>query len=263
MRLGQLARRLSVTSAEIVNFLAENSIVIDDTTNTKIGDEQLRIIVAHFAPARSEEFIKPAADIEKVFTGVQPPEEPISEEESVDKSASLASAAAPDVENLTQPVNEAQVDSASNQETGLREVIKAPKMELPGLKVIGKIDLPEKKKKEEGLPLPSESLPSNEQKPERTGRPRVERNMKRGRRSEKNPVALERERKALEIELRKKQEIEREKERRKQHYHKKVTPKGPTKAVRIYDEPLISDIENEKERPKTWWGRFVQWLTSY
>src|SRR5687767_2505174 len=50
MRLGQLARKLTLRQIEIVDFLASQNIQIEDGSNTRLEDQHADLVIAHFAP---------------------------------------------------------------------------------------------------------------------------------------------------------------------------------------------------------------------
>src|SRR5688572_23426783 len=204
MRLGQLARKLSLRPAQIVEFLALNNVQIVDNSNTRIEDNHTELVINHFAPGT----------FQQMSESIDEPEEIIPVEKEL-----------PIVEVETQTETS---ESHVNEES---EVIRVPKIELSGLKVLGKIELPEPKKKEpveeqvENVNTPSvEEKPSTEQKP-RLQRPKgkkthVKRDRPQG--EWKNPLEQKREREAREAQEKKRMEIEREKEKRKKHYQQKV-----------------------------------------
>ena len=54
MRLGQLARKLAVKQNELVDFLAQKNIQIENGGNTKIEEAHLVLLLEKFAPAGLE-----------------------------------------------------------------------------------------------------------------------------------------------------------------------------------------------------------------
>jgi hypothetical protein len=144
-----------------------------------------------------------------------------------------------------------------------REVIRVPKIELSGLKVIGKIELPEPRKKEE-KPVDSEfpKEPSPEQKqeerPHKTDRKAIQHKKERKQPPHVNPLALQREREAREAAEKRRIQAEREKEKRKQHYHNKVKTVRPAKPVKPAKVEPVSTPS--APQPTTWWGKFLKWL---
>ncbi len=234
MRLGQLARKLEVTPLEIINFLANNRISIDNSTNARLEADYVALVMRHFSPTS---FFQD--DVDTIETTNTFPD------------------------NLNTTVSQVAADSLEMAHDATfieqNEVIKAPKIELSGLKVLGKIELPEIKKKEPYKPLEkSESDALKEQEMENRNQ-----TVKRYKRPTKNPIALQREREAVEAKKKREEELRQQKERRTQNYLRKVKAHQPTKAARVLREETeeLSAAELEPP-PKTWWGKFVKWLTT-
>lgn len=251
MRLGQLARKLGIRQAEIVAYLETKNIRLEEDTNARLEDEHLALITAHFDPDlyRFEE--TPA-------TGTNEIEEPVLAHEQV----AVANEKGPESKSNEDAM---QPDPGAQERI---EVIKAPKVELKGLKVIGKIELPEPKKKE-AIPAPASETAKetpHQNKPIKERRDRKGTSQQKHRkdgRSRKNPVALQREREAREAEEKRRIEAMQLKEKRTQYYYSKVRAHVPTKSARIVNEP-VEQISGKDlaENPKTWWGRFLRWLTT-
>lgn len=238
MRLGQLARKLALRPSQIVEFLANQNISLDESSNTRLEDDQVALIMRYFAPASVETVAASDADEPPVAevapglnqaTGVE------------DKSG----------EDLSRPSQVEEVKA---------EVIKAPKVELSGLKVIGKIDLPEVKKKEappaaespevKGIALPAgkKASPYKKEKPEQ-------------RAVRKNPIALQREREEQEAERKRQEKAKQEKEQRTKNYYNKVRASAPTKRIKMVEDPTTEMSAAElKQVPGTWIGKFINWL---
>ena len=110
MRLGQLARQLDIKPEKIVSFLEkEKSITITSHPNSKVEDDLIDEINNHFKPVVVEEIVTPTPFKEKK-------EEPIAE--------------TPIIKDVPAPI----------------EHIETKKAPVPQeLKIIGKIDLPNKK----------------------------------------------------------------------------------------------------------------------
>ena len=254
MRLGQLSRKLSIRSSEIVGFLKAKGIVVEDHANSKIGDDEARMIVSHFAPDMKidEPLVEEVAEL-PVEPALPEVEVVASEDTPVEKD-----------EDNTVPGNASPVEAEATESEP--EVIKAPKIELQGLKVIGKIELPEPRKKDaapvEGV-VAEVPPQAQERRPKREQRGSQNQNQKSGSRPRKNPIALQREREAREAEERKKDELKRVKESRTQYYLQKVKTSPPSKKISLIDEPLTQLHEEAADEPKTFWGKFVKWLTSH
>ena len=233
MRLGQLARKLQVRPNQIVEFLATQNIDIDNGTNTRILPEHFTLVARQFSP---DMLIEDSQD-EGVGTNV----ENIQETNEVTSADPPAETVAEDV------ANEPPIEKG--------EVIKAAKIELSGLKVLGKIELPEKLKKELTQPTENPEGPKDER------RERRPREVKRS--SAKNPIALQREQEAREARKKREEENRLRKERRTQNYLKKVKAPQPTKAARIFNEDTQQMSATDlQEEPKSLWGRIVKWFTS-
>lgn len=248
MRLGQLARKLSLRPSQLVDFLAENNIQTEEGSNTRLADEHTKMIVQHFAPNSLEEIMKPV--VEEVTQPAPEPVQVMTEEPSVAEQEQGA-------EESGGVSEDKSVDEHSEP-----EVIRVQKIELSGLKVLGKIELPEPKKKE--VKSGGESTGEEQQKAERRT-PIKSKNLKRERdqRNLRNPIEVQRQRESREIEERRKAELEREKEKRKNHYHNKVKqvkqpkPSKPVKVIIAEKKPV-----DTRPVPKTWLGKFVRWWTT-
>jgi hypothetical protein len=239
MRLGQLARKLAVRPADIAEFLAQNNIQLAASTNVRLEKEQVALIMKRFVPGWVE---SPMEEVEeKTVVNEIAPESPVSEQ---------------------LPVIEVTEDTelqSSPPETN--EVIRAPKVELSGLKVVGKIELPEPKKKEE--PLKEEDTPSENGTTERReGRRNFDTNQKRPQRPQKNPIAIQREKEAKEAQRKLQEKQALEKEKRTQKYLRNYKPTAPTKAAKLVKEELVEMTAQELgEPPKTLFGKILRWLT--
>lgn len=235
MRLAQLARKLGVRPTDIVTFLEGRAIHVENGSNFRLDDETVTLVLKEFGQAAGDDDVTPTNAV------ADNPERKVPDQPSV-----------PD--NTVEPTEPAQ---AAEQVENV-EVIKAPKVELPGLTVLGKIDLPEPKAKTEAEREDIASPASNPEKPRDRTR-KHNRDTQRGTR--KNPVALQREREAREAERKKRAEAEIEKERRRQKYLSKVKINVPTRPARIYEEE-VEELQPETvaEPPTGLWGRFLKWL---
>jgi hypothetical protein len=238
MRLAQLARKLSVRPSQIVDLLAQEQIFVEDGSNAKLNDDVVRKVLLTLAPNRLSEIMA------EQVTETEPETESISESKI------------PEQEPLdtfeSKPV--AQISAVNPSE----EIIRAPKVELAGLKVLGKIDLPQSRKQEEVKPKTegTEPILKQEQRERRPRQPREEKPWR-------NPIALQREREARENEERKQAALKEEKERKRHQYLARVKPAKPIKAMRIYDEPVQQLVQITPEtKPRTWFGKFLKWLNT-
>lgn len=244
MRLGQLARKLAIRPSQLVDYLSTRQVYFEEGSNAKLNDEYVRDIVTHFAPDRLAELL--ALQTEEAGG------ETVIEQEGLPE---LTAPEPPKAEDTGEILQEESPEKP--------EVIRAPKVELSGLKVVGKIELPQPKKKETtSEPSASESSPEIK----REDRPRQKhKKVDRKERGEswQNPIALQREREAREKEAQRRAAIERAKEKKKEHYLKRVKGGQPTKPARISDEPTERyESTQQQPKPRTWWGRFMRWLNS-
>lgn len=259
MRLGQLARKLALRPSEIIDFLASNNIVVEDSSNAKLQNEHVTLVMQRFAPAMLAEVEKELIAEEQHDVAETPVEltKPVETIEEV----LVQDNALPDDEvaiTSTLPLPAAGADADKN------EVIKAPKIALSGLKVVGKIDLPTPKKKETSAEPSAEMPVENTTPPKRRMEDRKGQKRERSYTSQprKNPIALQREREAQEAEQQKKEAAERKKEQRTRNYLNKVKS-APTKSMKLIDEQFeeisVTDVSTP---PKTWLGKFFRWLRS-
>ena len=298
MRLGQISRKLGVSQTEIVRYLSGKNLPIEEGSNVKLGEAHVRALYAHFAPSEVVDFGQ--RDEEHSGSSVdktnQWPSDSMPEEQKADKPDEAGPVVNLPVENSsTETTSAGVVPNTSSPEQN--ETIRAPRIELAGLKVIGKIDLPQPKKKDpaasedtakelavEGL-LPEgqssvissgdaaagNAAPDTGKAKERPNRRDGRRDDKRrpmgkqprDQRSYKNPIAAQREREMEEERQRRKEKAAQEKERRTQNYQKRVKHQPPTKAVRIIEEPLEQINESTFDsKPTSWFGKFMKWLRS-
>lgn len=260
MRLGQLARKIAVRPSDLVEFLDSRNIPTEEGTNTKLSDDEVRLITENLAPEKLDAVLQQNAP--------QP-------EERIEVAPVSVEEPAPVIET-TEVVAEIEhtpeIQSAEPEPTEKPEVIKAPKVALAGLKVLGKIELPQPKKKEiapvENTEV-SPEVPATEQ-PQRDARPRREHKKEHARHKDrrenkprKNPIALKREQEAREAEEKRREEAKRKKEERTNYYLERVKPSAPTKPARLYDEPVLEMKDHQtKKEPKTWLGKFWKWYRS-
>jgi hypothetical protein len=254
MRLAQLARKVSVKSTAIVDFLAAQAVVIEDNPNTKIEEEHVRMILSHFAPALLENELTALATTQDEIPAAVENESPQAEvQEEVPAIIT------------EEPAVEAPADTTTVTEE-LPDIIRAPKIELSGLKVLGKIELPEKKKKEEPEATGTTGDVLDIESTEPRIRPREKKltDRKRAERPKRNPLSEARERERREQEEKRKAEEEKRKELRKQKYLQTRQAKAPVRAekVKVEKEMKKTPVKKKKEESVSLLTRFLRWLTS-
>lgn len=133
------------------------------------------------------------------------------------------------------------------------KLIKAPKRELSGLKVLGKVELPEPKKKEE--------KETEEQKSEARKRSKLseEEREKRRLRAKQKKEAYDARQEKRKIE----QEKRKQKAKKEAHYKQQLQKAQTQKSKQKVKEPEpIIPTEPQKSKPKTWVGKFFRWLNT-
>lgn len=241
MRPAQLARKIGISPGDLADWLNTTASPLENS-NARLSDEQVGLAIQHFAPARATElwaFVRQEPEAAETPVSAEPIVEPATEESPV---------VATEVPAETPP--------ATPLPDGPIEVIKAPKVELAGLKVLGKIELPETKKKAE---TPEGEAGATESPREERRRDNRRRDNGRTQRRDSNPIAQQREREAREKEERRRQQLEQEKERKTNNYYKRVKPANPTRRARVVDEP-VDEMPATAPPPKSLWGKFLRWL---
>lgn len=288
MRLGQLARHLETTTGEIIQFLSAQGIEKKDHPNVKIEEEDEAKVIAHFKPelASKPEVLTPDTPSEPLDSSItSSKKEPIIDSnESMEsshsnleldqevpnesdnnrsKDAIELSDKDPSLDDIEEQANDEEEDPYANM-----EVIKAPKIELPGLKVVGKIELPEPKIKQTEEESTPDAIEESAENPEE---PRVIRHHRKNARkklSEEEREARrlknkkEKEKRLARQALRKKEQEKRElKQRKEDHYKQKINT--TTSAQPKKKKPGKSTLSKEnKPIPKTILGKFWRWLNT-
>lgn len=235
MRLVQISRKLDIQPSYIAKYLIDTGDAsINFGPNTKISEEQVTQIISH-------------------FSHLNPENDP--------KSTNLN-----DLE--TKKIDYSYFETQLDPEL---ETIKAPKVDLQGITVIGKIDLPQKKQA-----APSEQTEETSSEKENTTN-----NEKKVTRVHKKHTKKQHHKKILSYEEQLKQEQEsyqksqekkkkQEKHKKKEYYNtivktqqaKPTTPKKKTKAqIRKIEIQQIKRKE-EENKPTTLWGKFMKWLNT-
>ena len=178
MRLAQIARKVKVTPVEVKRFLEEKfEIEIGKDPNYKLEEKHIDAVLENFvvetesnqtetnSPAEEEKepLAEPVAEeTAAVETAIEEAEESI-ETQTTDEEAGDETEAAEDdqpeaeTEAAEDDQPEAETEEEESEEDAFvempvdpdAELIKAPKVKLDGLKILGKIELPEKKVEEE------------------------------------------------------------------------------------------------------------------
>ncbi len=276
MRLGQLARKYGISKKEVISYLKDQDPSLHSLGhNTKLDEQSVALIASHFA------------DPEKMFIDQQ--EQQVDEQQeqeqqlprdtaepvvSAPESLDQATADPEDVvapENRETPAKKEEVAIETDKLLEMLEseeepvdlskitLIKAPKKELEGLKVVGKIELPEPKKK---LTKEEKEAKSEDRRKQREPRLSEEEREKRRLKAKKKKEAYQ----ARQERRRKEKEKQRKKALSKVRYQQKVQQ---AKAIKQKQKPVAprpepaAQVEQVPSPPKTALGKLWRWLTTY
>lgn len=288
MRIGQLARKLEISPSQIIDYLEELGIEADKGVNTKLGEAGVDSVMKKFGKmpesVESEEVSDVPAE-ESIDTEEEPVE--VMEEESE-----------PEIEPVQEEEPEIETGQKEEKEEGKEEeeieVIRPEKIKLQGLKVMGKIDLPEPKPKEEPKKEPAEEtekeIKAEEAKEEVDSKPKeddsiiteaqIRADIRKHRQQKKRQPRkivhrkkrqltyeekLEKEKRLAE---KKKVDLEKQKKAQKRKSYeekmKTVQPVQPKKAKKKKAEVEVQQntVKPKTEQPKTVWGKFMRWLNT-
>lgn len=226
MRISQLSRKLNVSQTEITGLLKRRGIHDIGGGNSKLEKDHVHLVIEYF---------KPEMMVELGVSAIKKDEIPVSKlQETQSETADTKLRETDTITKKTAIIK--NIPDIDDQEE--IEVIRAPKIQLEGLKVVGKIDLPEKTKKAFVDKLPVEEakkeLPPTKVKAKKkdgqvTGK-RVERKIKF--RKRRNPEKQREEtydeklKRREREKIRMQQEIDRKKRKKKrEHYLKTVQAK--------------------------------------
>lgn len=285
MRLGQFSRKYEVKSSEIVEILDKHFRTVNNHPNIKLTSEELSYLLNQFEVRETEEGSHlqdnatddasktdhATASLPETAIDADAEENQIIAEDTALSDPQLG----PNVEG-NQP-NKADASTSIPKETpkvislekeyeeqtkGV-ETIKTEKPKLDGLKVLGKIAIPEPKEKNK-IEEKTESLKKKGE--ERTTKKRHPR------KSQKQTLSLEEQRKRKErlAWKKKQQEQKRLKEKRRAHYEKQLAKKKEVqKAKKLHKkkETTIAQVPSPKEKitphvpvKKNPLKRFWKWL---
>ncbi len=251
MRLRQLSRKLEVDTEKIIQYLKTIDLPCEDDSNAKLSDEQVEILIQKFGPL-----------IEVATEEIKPLAEPVQEEPIVVNEEPQAiqeqevTEIVKDEHQLPEP-HQSEPDEAIDAEL---DVIRAPKVELTGLKVVGKIELrtPKKKKDAEAestkeeVALPKPNRARTNGKHPKKGLPR------------KNTLTPAEQRAREEkIMQRKKKDAEKlAKKKKRENYLKKVTIKEKEKAAakKIKTETVAHKPQAKPTKNVGLITKFINWM---
>lgn len=208
MRLGQLSRQLEVSSDQIVKLLSAEFREVNNHPNIKLTEDELEFVMNHFKPVVEE--VTTASEAEDDVLADVAPEIESAPEETPESAPEFVEELRPQVITLEEEFNSQKEDLES---------FKAEKPNLEGLKVVGKIELPD--------PVIKEQKPKEEAE-DKDSDSRNSRRRERQRRSNRNGVNRATAERQKAERLAKKEKYEREqrqKELKKKHYEETVKAK--------------------------------------
>lgn len=323
MRLGTLARKISITPSKLTAFLESQNTDLTSGTNTKLSEEEIEIVLNHFNATlaveinEEENITSTVEEVEEVLVTENAEEiaDKIEEEntsienkeaevEIVEKeitskiSESFSEIALPhELEDTSNLDVAADKEIDQNVETEEEEyipqipddldpeieshvermaydqnvkVIKPVKVKLQGLKVKGKIDLPEPKVKEEAPEEaknedkkaydPDEIITTTGPKRDRRRKPK---NYK-GKKFDKdyNPIEAERKKKAWEEKKKKEQEEKRKKKAKELHYKKTVKASTSSTSTKKKSKKITTKQKQEQQPAGNVFQRFWRWMNT-
>jgi len=264
MRLAQAARTLSITTEDIIDFLEIRGIVIEKDSNTKLEEEAIKLLYQHFeieeedaTEARTPKEEEPPLPALELLIAPLPADPTVIISDELGEEIYFLQYPPP-APPQAPPGAELLEDDDEGEESKDELVIKAPKVELKGLNVVGKIDLPEPKPK-------PEKEQKDEPKAKKThSKPRPKKSTKRKGKRELSPAEIRK--REEQREARKQKRIEKEKkEKREQFYKDKIlVPKQlEQKRKSKKKKKIVKEINPvQKPKPKTILGKFWRWLNT-
>lgn len=261
MRLTTLARKIDKTPNQLIAFLKENDIDVSNGLHGKLESETVELVLSRFSPNQSiEELLASDKDIEIQESEETPSleinsdsvledKQIIEEIEFTDETVQTEEEETTQMEETIQVEETAQVEEteievdAPEEEVKVElktgtvddleienldeiELIRAKKVKLEGIKVIGKIDLPEKVKKEIAESQEDKGEIEKPEKPRRnlnSGNRNFDRNRKKNTRGRnREPLSYDERLKKEEREkLQERRKLVKEEKRRKKKYYQK------------------------------------------
>lgn len=270
MRLVQLARKLGVTQNDIVSFLSANNIDIPPHGNSKLNEETITQILKHFpSPEENVEDPEDSAPPQEAGINIADQVKPETEEEKdtpeeqhSSRPPEPATAGAEDAESG--PSADGPALPSEEQPQTEVEVIRAKKIKLEGIKVLGKIDLPEPVKKpareadEDG-----EEKETSRKRPAGKSRKPQREQRNGGKRKKTETYEQKQRRKDREAEKKKRERERKLKEKKKKFYEQQVKEQKPAKAkkkpVRKKQHATVN-TKKKVQRHSNPVIRFWEWL---
>ncbi len=265
MRLGQLARIHNVSLEEVISHLKEIDPAHDDLHHNSKLDEQTAALVAQRFKSTGEinndETIESVQQVSKAPDVADLGVTPTASTNELKPSLSDDTILEPEEKDEFIIETDRLLELLESEETSVDlskiTLIKAPKKELEGLKVVGKIDLPEPKSTEKET---KETKPGSKvQHPRRQVSEQERENRRLKAKRKKNQYEASQEERRREKERKEKKAINEahylkklQRAKSKPKHSKDKTPKPQTLAASKDQRPL----------PKTLLGKFWRWMNT-
>lgn len=296
MRLGQLARKYNISIQKIISYLDEiEQSYASHHPNSKLDEETESLVEKHFEhllvvtsePEDKFEAEKPKEIIQEQAEVEEPEVEIIEIDKDLEVLVNEKDILKEEVQPLEEdvvlvvPEFEAQITQEESEDSIDTErlielmdseepsvdlskikLIKAPKKELSGLKVVGKIDLPEPKNKD------------TENSEDEDTKARLDRDDRKERRkisqAEREQRRLNAKKKKEEYELRqerrrKEKEKKERKAKKEAHYKQQLQRAQSNKSIiktKYKRKKESAELENQLPKPTTLLGKFLRWLNT-
>jgi hypothetical protein len=289
MRLGQLARKYGISKKDIITYLKEKDPKLHSLgQNTKLDEATVELISSRFGdpeqlfdasvtqtsekqhevppPKSLGEAPKTAliqtsdVDLESASQSEQDEESESSSIDTSDEEALSTANTARGEAIETDKLLELLEDEEKEVDLSKITLIKAPKRELEGLKVVGKIELPAPKPKSDQSASAKDGRAKNRNRSDRpvlSEEEREKRRLKAKRKKEAYEARQERRRKEKAKEQRK--------ALNKARYQQKLQQAKANQLKQKRQQPKQEDtaIEAPPSPPKTLLGKLWRWLTTY
>lgn len=281
MRLSQLARKLGVTQNEINRILSDKGIEGPLTGNTKLEEKNVQLLYDHFGYKEEEH-----DEVEALTETEEVPAPPVlpSDEQLTDDTSSTNNTEADiqpieeEVKKEPEPEQEPKVEVTAEEENKEAEkseieVIRAKKIKLEGIKVVGKIDLPEPPEKlqpeaetegEENTEVKEKEPVRRKKTPARDNKERRGQNRNGSKRSKEEIYELKLKQKEKEAKRKKREREKKIKEKKKRFYEEQVKPvkqdKPKKKAAKKSTAPSTPPTRKKVKRHSNPIIRFWEWL---
>ncbi|MCP4456876.1 MAG: hypothetical protein GY816_02445 [Cytophagales bacterium] len=284
MRLGQLARKYDVSLQEIISYLKEAEPTIGEVrSNSKLDEQTELLVMTHFdlsldlplesleEPSKEileeeQKLVEPEVTeeivaIEKVVETKEPVDVPLDQIEEIPLQREELDLPKAEVEIETDRLLELLEMEDTSVDLSKVTRIKSPKKELEGLKVVGKIDLPEPKKRSVEIDDQLEDI--EHQKNQRHKRQQLSNEDRESRRLK---AKKKKEEYDIRLEQRRKEKERKEKKTLKEaHYRQKIQQAKATKPKlkdKVQEHHTSLEVIEQSPKPKRFFGKVWKWLNT-